>query len=102
MLFGHILMFFHFLGHPRLLGTLQAFMHVISRPKTFANSYVLGKVKHFQGRSVGTFLKYRGFKVVWAIMPPTVLPSSVKFHHRVIKLYRFCKSEASYRFSQHL
>ena len=52
MSFGHILTFLHFLGHPRLLGTLQAV-----RTKTFANSiltnYVLGKVMNFHGRPEG-------------------------------------------------
>ena len=40
MLFGHILTFLHFLGHPRLLGTKQAVRHEISLPKTFANSFL--------------------------------------------------------------
>ena len=48
MLFGHILTFLHFLGHPRLSGPLQAVRHEISRPKTFENNYVLGKVENFQ------------------------------------------------------
>ena len=57
-------MFLHFLGHPRLLGTLNAVRHEISRPKTFANGfYVLGEVKNVQGRSGGKLIKYRGFKV---------------------------------------
>ena len=33
ILFGHILMFFHFVGHPILLETLQVFRHEISQTK---------------------------------------------------------------------
>ena len=54
MLFGNILAFLYFLGHPKLSGTLQAVRHTISRP----NSLQLASLHRW-----GNFLKYRGFKV---------------------------------------
>ena len=75
ILIGHISMFLHFLGHPRLSGPLQAVRHEISRPKTFANSFLTT----FQEKSSilrvghwGNFSKYRGFKVGGAIMAPVL------------------------------
>ena len=66
MLFGHILTFLHYLGHPRLSDTLQAVRHEIPRPKTFANSFLTTfweKSRIFRAGQWGNFSKYRGFKV---------------------------------------
>ena len=58
MLFGHILKFWHFLGHIRLSDTLQAVRHEISRPKTFANRFLTEfqeKSRIFRVSQWGTF-----------------------------------------------
>ena len=61
MLFGHILTFLHFLGHPRLLGTLPA-VSLDPKPLKIASNYVFGKVKNVKAKSVGKCCEMKRFK----------------------------------------
>ena len=106
MLFGHILTFLHFLGHSRLSGPLQAVRHEISRPQTFANSFLTTfweNSRIFREGQWGSFSKYRGFKVGgrWGYFGPSRAKNQIKAmvqHSAEIKFlyvrwcnkYRYC------------